>query len=340
MYIHYVAASNHLKWYTQTLRQYLSNAEIESIMRKSNWRGAWEIAQTWLWITIAFLIVYIWPNPLTVIVSLFILGGKQLACAIILHDCAHDSMFTSRTANRLVGNWFGAYPIFHNVNRYRPYHMQHHMHTGLDNDPDAPLTTGYPTSRISMVRKFLRDFFGPTGLKSNAAVILMQLGVLKYTLNGKAERETWQGKTFADKAKAALSNTAGSIISNLIMFSILWAVASPWLYLLWVGAMLTTNNFSLRVRSMAEHSMVKDRGNPHKNTRTTYANFVEQMLFAPHHVNYHAEHHLCMGAPSYNLPAMHKLLLARGYFVEGALEKNYINIVKLAIIEPETAHYK
>lgn len=331
-----MAADNHLKWYTKTLRHYLSNEEIEQVMRKSNWRGAWEIAHTWLWISFAFAIVGLWPNPITVIVSLFILGGKQLACAIILHDCAHESLFTSRTANRIVGNWFGAYPIFHNVNRYRPYHMQHHIHTGLDNDPDAPLTTGYPTSRISMVRKFMRDFFGPTGLKSNAAVILMQLGVLKYTLNGKAEKENWQGKSTAHKIKAAISNTVGPIVSNLIMFGILWALGQPWLYLLWIGAMLTTNNFSLRVRSMAEHCMVEDRSNPHKNTRTTYANFIERILFAPHHVNYHAEHHLCMGAPSYNLPAMHKLLLQRGYYAEGALAINYIDIVKLAIVEPNS----
>lgn len=330
-----MATYNHLKWYNKTLRQYLSNEEIESIMRKSNWRGAWEIAHTWLWIAFAFVIVGLWPNPLTVIVALFILGGKQLACAIILHDCAHESLFTSRTANRIVGNWFGAYPIFHNVNRYRPYHMQHHMHTGLDNDPDAPLTAGYPTSHISMFRKFMRDFFGPTGIKSNAAVILMQLGVLKYTLNGKAERENWQGKSIKDKLSAAIGNVAGPVAANLIMFGILWAIGQPWLYLLWVGALLTTNNFSLRVRSMAEHCMVEDRANPHKNTRTTYANFFEQILFAPHHVNYHAEHHLCMGAPSYNLPAMHKLLLQRGYFNEGALEKNYVNIVKLAIVEPQ-----
>jgi fatty acid desaturase len=83
---------------------------------------------------------------------------------------------------------------------------------------------------------------------------------------------------------------------------------------------------------MAEHSMVEDRANPQKNTRTTYANFFERILFAPHHVNYHAEHHLCMGAPSYNLPKMHRLLLERGYFNEGALEPNYWSVVKRAVV--------
>jgi fatty acid desaturase len=77
--------------------------------------------------------------------------------------------------------------------------------------------------------------------------------------------------------------------------------------------------------------LLGEQTNPHKNSRTTYANFIERMLFAPHHVNYHAEHHLCMGIPPYNLPAMHKLLLERGYFKEGSLKPNYLEVVKMAV---------
>lgn len=325
-------AENHLKWYNKTLHEYLNGDEIKAVMEKSNWKAAFEILDTWGWIAFAFIISGLWPNPFTIIISLFILGGKQLACAIILHDCSHDSMFTSRTANRLVGNWFGAYPIFHDVDKYRPYHIRHHMNTGLDEDPDVALTTGYPTTRISMVRKFLRDFFGPTGLKGNFAVILMQVGVLKYNLNGTAEWISLKEKSIGEIVTTAAKNLAGPIAVNLILLGILFAFGAPWLYLLWIGALLTTNNFSLRVRSMAEHSMVEDRTNPLKNTRTTYANFIERILFAPHHVNYHAEHHLCMGAPSYNLPAMHRILLDRGYYNYAALEKNYVQIVKRAVI--------
>ncbi|HWB62560.1 MAG TPA: fatty acid desaturase family protein [Chitinophagales bacterium] len=325
-------AENHLKWYNKTLHQYLSNDEIKLIMQKSNWKAAFEIFHTWGWISFAFALVGFFPNPVTVIISLFILGGKQLACAIILHDCSHDSMFTSRKVNNFVGNWFGAYPILHDVKKYRPYHLQHHMHTGLADDPDLSLTKGYPTTAFSMVRKFFRDFFGLSGAKANTGVVLMQLGFMKYALNGTAEWLSQKGRSFFTMLKTGAANLAGPIAANLIMFGILFACGKPWLYFLWPGALLTTFNFSLRVRSMAEHSMVEDRTNPHKNTRTTYANFFERILFAPHHVNYHAEHHLCMGAPSYNLPFMHKLLLQRGYFNQGALEKNYWGIVKKAIV--------
>ncbi|MCW5908503.1 MAG: fatty acid desaturase family protein [Chitinophagales bacterium] len=324
-------SENHLKWYNKTLHQYLSSDEIKVVMEKSNLKATLEILHTWGWIAFAFTIAGLWTNPFTIIIALFILGGKQLACAIILHDCSHESMFTSRTINRFVGNWLGAYPIFHDVDKYRPYHIQHHINTGLDNDPDVPLTTGYPTSGMSMLRKFIRDFFGLTGVKSNSAVWLMQLGILKYSLNGKVEWLPLQGKSLFTILTTAVKNFAGPVSANAVLFGVLYAFGEPWLYLLWIGALLTTNNFSLRVRSMAEHSMVDDRTDPLKNTRTTYANFIERMLFAPHNVNYHAEHHLCMGAPSYNLPYMHQLLLTRGFYNTGALEKNYVNIVKRAV---------
>ncbi len=302
-------------------------------MQKSNWKAALEIANTWGWIAFAFALAGFFPNVFTIIIAMFILGGKQLACAIILHDCSHDSMFTNRKVNNFVGNWFGAYPILHDVKKYRPYHLEHHKNTGLVEDPDLSLTKGYPTTAWSMTRKFARDLFGPSGVKANFGVIFMQLGVIKYALNGTAERLSQKGRSIADFVKTAVSNLAGPVAANAILFGILWAAGAPWLYLLWIGALLTTFNFSLRVRSMAEHSVVEDRTDPHKNTRTTYANFFERILFAPHHVNYHAEHHLCMGAPSYNLPKMHRLLSERGYFKDGALEYNYWSIVKRAIIK-------
>lgn len=331
---------NQLGWYTKTLRQYISNDELKVIMQKSDWKGFLEIAHTWAWIAFALALPVIsdalsdrnsYLKIIAIVVSLFILGGKQLACAIIMHDASHDSIFAARKLNNFFGNWFGAYPILHNVEQYRPYHREHHIYTGLDNDPDISLTKGYPTTAISMVRKFLRDLSGATGIKGQLAVIAMHLQILQYSLGNVVKRLylPWTKERF----KTSFRNLIGPVSANLILFGILWLTGHPLLYLLWIGALLTTYTFCLRVRSMAEHSVVSDRRNPHKNTRTTYANFFEQILFAPHHVNYHAEHHLCMGAPSYNLPKMHKLLLARGFYKEGTMETNYWKIIKLGVLQ-------
>jgi len=312
------------------VNDYLTKEEIQQLLKKSDWKAALEFLHTWLWISFAFAVAGLWPNAFTIIISMFILGGKQLACAILMHDTAHRSMFNSKQANIFFGNWFAGYPILHDVERYRPYHLEHHVKTGGTEDPDLSLTKGYPTTVISFARKMLRDLSGASGIKGHIAVLIMHWGYFKYELGGRIIKTNQQGgiiKAFAN----FLKNMAGPVAANFILYLILWLIGEPWLYLLWIGSLLTTYNFSLRIRSIAEHSIVPDRLDDYKNTRTTYSNFFEKILFAPHHVNYHAEHHLLMTVPSYNFPVMHQLIKERGFYNKGLLKKNYIQIFKLAV---------
>ena len=315
--------------YKDILRDYLSHDEIKSLQVKSDLRGAWEVLKVWLLVAGSMALVALWPGIWTVIIALFIIGGQQLACAIILHDTSHYSMFRSRRLNEVIGNWLGGYPLFQNVEQYRPYHFRHHMATGTEDDPDLNLTLGYPAPAKSMVRKFARDFLGATGIKAFAGVILMHLGFIEYNLGNKIVRTRPGG--WAAILRNAWHNLLGPVCFHLLFFGLLWLVGQPWLYALWWGAFFSTYNFSLRVRSIAEHSVVEDSHDPWRNTRTTYANFLEKLLFAPLHVNFHMEHHLLIHAPSYNYPKMHELLKNRGFYNKALLEPNYIKIVRMAI---------
>ena len=311
---------------------YLTKDEIRELVQRSDVKATLEILHTWFWIVASFALVVVWTNLLTVFLAFWVIGGKQLACAIIMHDTSHHAQFKTKRANEIVGNLLGGYPIFLDVERYRPYHLAHHSHTGLDNDPDIGLTTGYPAGNKSFARKIVRDLLGITGIKAMFGLMMIQAGLIKFTLGG--GQPEWLPKNERrgfGHAVTFFKNMAGPIAVNFLMWFVLCLSGNGWVYLLWVGAYLTTYQFCLRIRSIAEHSVVPDRTNNHLNTRTTYANFVEKMLFAPHHVNYHAEHHLLMTVPSYNLPRMHRLLKERGYFDKGLLKQNYLEIIKLAV---------
>lgn len=319
--------TNHSEEYKRILKTYLTEEEMNQFLKKSDFRGGWEVLHNWLWIAGAMALAGVWPNAVTIIIAMFTIGGKQLGCAIIMHDASHYSLFKTRRLNEIAGNWFGAYPIFHSVNRYRPYHLEHHIFTGNGGDPDLALTRGYPATRKSMARKFMRDLFGITGVKSFAGLILMQCGFWEYRLSGEVRPE----KKKSNPWKMALHNLSGPFAFNLFLWAILWQCGAGWLYLLWIGALLTTYNFSLRVRSMAEHSMSPNPANPRLNTRTVYANPLEKLLFAPLHVNYHAEHHLFMAAPSYRYPHIHKLLKKRGFYEHGLLLPGYKAVIRNAL---------
>lgn len=312
--------------------KYFSREERQTLLQKNNWKASWEVFHTWMWIALAFALAGFFPNPFTIIIALFILGGKQLACSIIMHDASHFAMFKNKKVNDFIGKWFGSYPVFNDVLKYRPYHFKHHVTTGTSEDPDISLTWGYPTHPISMARKITRDLIGATGIKTQFALLAMHFGLFKYSASRIVEREEQSNSSWQQLLKLGVKNLSGPILSNLILFSILYLCGAAWLYLLWIGALFTTFHFSARIRSIAEHSMVENPEDPLRNTRTTYANWLERLLFAPHYVNYHLEHHMMMSVPSYNLPQMHQLLKERGFYKEaGLLENGYWNIIKLAI---------
>ncbi|MGP8214899.1 MAG: fatty acid desaturase family protein [Bacteroidia bacterium] len=317
-----------------TVKDVLNKDEIGMLLQKSDAKAALEFLHTWIWITGTFIVISLFPNPVTIILGVFIIGGKQLACAILMHDAAHNALFKSKKLNTFMGQWFAAYVIWQDMERYRPYHIKHHVTTGSTEDPDITLTKGYPTTIISFVRKVSRDLIGASGIKGHIAVLLMHFGYLKYQLGGAIEKINLKGQSKMAIAATAIKNMAGPVIANLILFGICLLFGKPWLYWIWIISLLTTYNFSLRIRSIAEHSCVPDSNNPLKNTRTVYAKWWEKILFAPHHVNYHVEHHLLMTVPSYNLPKMHQLIKARGYYDEGLLEQNYWRIVNLATAKP------
>jgi len=325
--------------YKLIINQYLSKEEIKRLHRKSDLKGWWEVISIWAWIVFAFILVAITPHitsnriilALTILIALFILGGKQLGCAIIMHDASHYSLFKSKKLNDLVGNILGAYPIFNNIKQYRPYHFQHHLATGTMDDPDINLVKGYPAKLASMLRKLARDLIGLTGIKADVGLLSMHLGLLRYNLGNKVEKVPADERPWKVIFQNAYMHLKGPFLFNVLFFLLLWLLNQPLLYVLWLLANLTTFNFCLRIRSIAEHSVVEDTNNPYKNTRTTYANFFERILFAPLYVNYHLEHHFLQNMPSYNAPELHQLLLVRGFYKKALLKKGYWDIIKMAI---------
>ena len=313
-------------------KDWLSREERKKLLQKNDWRALYEVLFTWTLIIASFALVINFPNPLSYIVAWLVIGGRQLACSIIMHDTGHFALFKSKRLNNFIGKWLGAYPVLSDLSAYRPYHNRHHVHTGTDDDPDLLLTTGYPARMLSMCRKFFRDLSGLTGIKSQIAFTMMQLGILKYNLGKKVEWVDASDRTLKSIFYKGLTNLSGPIIANLLIFTALWSIGHPWLYLLWIIPLFTSFQLFLRIRSMAEHSMVIQSGDPHTNTRTTYANPLERLFFAPHYVNYHAEHHLMMGVPPYNLPKMHRILLQKGFYERGILEKGYWSLIQKAVV--------
>jgi len=117
------------------------------------------------------------------------------------------------------------------------------------------------------------------------------------------------------------------IITNAAIFGVLYAAGHPGLYGFWVLAFVTALPLFIRIRSIAEHGCLERGPNVFENTRTTHANWLARITVAPHHVNFHREHHLMASVPCYHLPELHALLRKKGLAPE---PDSYWDVMKLA----------
>ena len=309
-------------------RQVLTLEERKALLKIDPLRSWWMIASNWLVIFAAMALVARWPNPLTIVAALFIIGARQLGLAVVMHEAAHRTLFKSRALNDWAGNWLAAYPVWTDTAPYRAYHLLHHAKTGTMEDPDLGLVTPFPITTASFRRKVWRDLSGQTGIKQAVAVFKRDMG---WSRN---RNQRSFGMSGGNRADVGWHKVAPVAITNGVVLAVVALAGHPALYLLWVVAWLTTYRLETRIRSIAEHSMVPEQSDPLRNTRTTTARWWERALLAPNLVNYHYEHHLVMTVPHHNLPKLHRILRERGALPDGCVASGYLEVLRLAASRP------
>ncbi|MGO4377444.1 fatty acid desaturase family protein [Pseudoduganella sp. RAF53_2] len=282
---------------------YIERHELRSLTTPSNRQAVWVVACNAGLIAAAFALPALWHNPAAWVLASVVLAGRALGLGILTHEAAHLTFFRSRKLNEWAGIWlFGALP---NVpyHGYRRGHLQHHRALGTGQDPDLAFVDGYPATRASLLRKLLRDVSGINGVKNVA-----------YQMRS---NESTALRPF--------------LLAHALLFGALWAAGIPQVYACWWIGMIFVYPLLLRLRVMAEHGGLPDAqgADLRENTGTTLAGPLARLLVAPNRVNYHVEHHLAASVPCYRLPAMHKLLVARGFY-EGAanLAPSYWHVVR------------
>ena len=199
---------------SHSIRDILDREQIAALTAKSDWRGAWAVLRVYLALAVIFALLAMFPNPLTFLIAVLLLGGQQLAFAILAHEAAHRSLFKTRWLNDRLADWLCARLIWTDVARYRQHHIAHHSHTYTERDPDMSLVAPFPCSRASLRRKFVRDLLGQTGLRRVIGLVGMDLGLLKYTVAADVERVPQDGRNWRDYLSDGLRNMGPVLLVN------------------------------------------------------------------------------------------------------------------------------
>ncbi|MEO1323196.1 MAG: fatty acid desaturase family protein [Pseudomonadota bacterium] len=290
----------------EKISDYLTKRELRTLSKPRDLRAVGSLLLNWALIAVSFAIAIIWTSPITILLGILLLGGRQLGLGILNHDCAHHSLFKSKSANNFVGHWLCGAPINVSVYAYRTYHLKHHRHAGTIEDPDRIFVANYPISSSSLKRKLVRDVTGQTGFRD----LVQSLRSFKISKN-----YPW-------------------LIFHMSLLCVLTLIGAPWAYLMWWGAELFIYPALTRIRQIGEHGVAIDRDSldPRDNTSTTLTSWWEKLLIAPNNVNYHLEHHHFAAVPGYNLPKLHRLLSERGYYKQhDCISNGYLDVLRRAV---------
>ena len=294
----------------ENIKDTLTQEEFERVTSKNNFLGASILLFDWIAIAGIFYLVAVFPNPITILIAIILLGGRQLGLGVIVHETGHRTLFSSRKVNDFVGNWLAGYWVFSGKQAYMKGHLVHHKDAGTDRDPDLPNYRDYPVSRTRIRRKITRDVTGQVGWRR-----MKSIG--RSILNIRALKPQSRQTVYR------------SLLLNGAMLALLASFGNAWLYSLWVIAFMTSHMLVTRIRQIAEHAAVPNLYDldPRLNTRTIYISWLERLLIAPHHVSYHLEHHLMASVPIYRLQELHEILLKKGYYKGVDFPKGYLNLL-------------
>lgn len=299
----------------------------DSLRGPSAWRSTWLIVHCWGVIVGTWVLVALWPNPLTVIAGVLVIGARQLGLGILSHDGAHLSLYRNRRVNDRVCEWLLARPMLGAaIDDYRRTHLRHHRYTQQAQDPDLKLSAPFPISAASLRRKVWRDLSGQTGIKQYGALIRSAFAA------------DASNPGVAGRVRKGLRRIGPNLLINAALLAGFWAAGVWYLYfLLWWVPALTWNKLVSRIRNIGEHAAVPDDDDPLRNTRTTRAGWLERALVAPYFVNYHLEHHLFVSCPCFRLPQVHRMLLEKGYGPRMELQPSYPAMLRRATMRAPAA---
>jgi fatty acid desaturase len=268
--------------------------EIRAELRRiASYRNIGSVVLTWAQaVGTVWLAIWI-GGPLGYALAFLLMGPAHARFASLGHEAAHRLLFADKRANDFVGRWLIAYPSFFPFDIYRRVHFAHHKDEFGPNEPDLNLYNGYPVTRASFWRKMRRDAFGSSGWKN-----------LKALLRGL-------------RISAGRPTVVRILAVQLPLISASIAVGRWWLWpLLWLGPWMTVWRVINRLRAIAEHGGMTRSKDRRLTTHHVRQSWPARFLMVPFNIGWHLAHHVDIGVPWRNLPALQRELEAAGWVTE------------------------
>ncbi len=276
---------------------------VRDLSRLSPARAVFHIAMEW---TIIFATIHLSrhvANPFLAIpaylLAVVIIGSRQHALLLMMHEATHWRMFDRKWLNDLVCEPFVTWPVLVSLRAFRHTHLQHHKHLNLPIDGDlqkkfADPDWHFPVPRRQLFWSLSKQF---TGLGLWYALKIMRYGNADPAASGQTPRY-----------RAVRLGYYISALALIVYFHVLTLFVGYWLVPL-ATCMVAFN----KMRVLSEHPPI-ERATNYQTICAYRLNPLERILFEPKNCHYHIEHHSYPSVPFFNLPGLHRAMLANAEF--------------------------
>jgi len=257
---------------------------INELHLLSAWKRAGEISFfALLYFTGAFIVYHVNDAAGLTLMGILGMGIALNSLGILIHEGLHGLLAKNPRINHFLTFLIGV-PILMSATAYKKTHSDHHWNLGRKLD--------YGTYKQHVKKPF-------------AVWIAYYLQLLFGTIIYAALIPFLAFRVSSRKAQRMIVLEYGAIIIiySLLFMHLTWGgILYYWCFPLIVMSVLTN------IRGLASHALA-DTENIFLSSRTVKCSRLMSFLFL--HENYHLEHHLFPGVPSYNLPLMHSLIWSR-----------------------------
>jgi fatty acid desaturase len=273
----------------------------ESLRRTHNCRNVANVISVWVQ-SFGLIALATWiDHPVAWAVTFVLMGRAFGLFSILGHEAAHRLLFSNRRANDLIGRWGLSYPAFVPFDLYRRSHMAHHKDEMGPTEPDLKLYLGYPITRASMGRKLRRDASGQTGWKSLKGLLLAFTSPT--------------GRAIAFRILAAQIAVAALVT---VITGRWWAYP-----VLWLAPWMTVWRVLNRLRAIAEHGGMTRSKDRRLTSHVVHQSWPARFWIVPFNTGFHLAHHVDIGVPFHNLPALHRELVDSGWVTDELEDPSY-----------------
>ncbi len=286
----------------------LNKEDLQVLSQVNPYLSSCHILLEWSVILLAATVCHHFWNPLLYLATVVIIGARQHALLVLMHDGTHYRLFRNRRVNDWVTEVLLAWPHLVTMRAYRENHLAHHNYVNTDKDPDWRRKKDnpewhFPQPIKSLSGIFVRDLIGIGGVNLIRLASSLKSAARKPDKNVSRIRLAFY-----------VAVVGGLVVSG----------CGSDLVLYWIVPFFTWLVFVMRVRSLAEHFAIENRAGIYGQTRTTQTGLLSRIFLAPKNVNYHIEHHFFPSVPFYRLPELHSLLMTNPEFAHGAhITKGY-----------------